>query len=140
MIVFGKLQTRKKNINACKNIKIIHYRTNGNTKGYLQMIECKDSGCSKGKLENNMCIIEGKKIESLLLRGRRSNKMINGEKYIVLEQNKQNILKEIKNLAKRISKDGNETIIELEPQILVNDRNERKMILDKLLDGGVKKN
>ena len=83
--VFGKLQIRKKNINACKNIKIIHYRTNGNTKGYLQMIECKGLGCSKGKLENNMCIIEGKKIESLLLRGQRSNKMINGKKYIVLE-------------------------------------------------------
>ena len=50
MVVFGKLQTRKKNINACKNIKIIHYRTNGNTKRYLQMIECKDPICSKEKL------------------------------------------------------------------------------------------
>ena len=39
---------------------------NGNIRGYLQTIECKDSSCSKGKLENNMCIIEGKKIESLL--------------------------------------------------------------------------
>ena len=58
---------------------------NGNIRGYLQTIECKDSSCSKGKLENNMCIIEGKKIESLLLREWRSNKMINGEKYIVLE-------------------------------------------------------
>src|SRR5205809_2504370 len=96
--VFGKLQIRKKNINACKNIKIIHYKTNGNTRGYLQMIECKDPTCSKGKLEN-MCIIEGKKIESLLLRGQRSNKMINGEKYVILEQSKQNILREIKNLA-----------------------------------------
>ena len=50
VVVFGKLQTRKKNINACKNIKIIYYRTNGNTKWYLQMIECKDPICSKEKL------------------------------------------------------------------------------------------
>src|SRR5436190_11538365 len=119
VVVFGKLQTKKKNIIRGDNIRIIHYRTNGNKEGYLQMIECKDLSCNMGKQENNLCIIEGKKEECLLLKGQRSNKSINGEKYIVLEQNKRNILMEMKNLYKRLKDIQDEHFINLEPQVLI---------------------
>ena len=80
-----------------------------------------------------MCIIEGNKKECLLLKGRRSNKVVENEKYIALEQNKQNIINEMKKLAKKIGE--NEEKIFLEPQIIISKENERRIILTKLLEG-----
>ena len=51
-VIFGKLITKKNNIHRNNKIKIRHYNSLDNKKGYLYLIECNNPGCKMGLREN----------------------------------------------------------------------------------------